>query len=135
VTVRTLLVVSALLEVPTGLVLLIAPSLLVAVLLGAPLDNAAAGAVGRVAGAALLSLGVACWLARQDALSRAAKGLVGAMLLYNVAVMTVLVHARWGAGLFGPAFWPVLLAHGALAAWCIACLTRRGDHVPGAQQP
>ena len=122
---RTLLVVSALLEGVTGLALLLAPSGLVAVLLGAPLDTPVAVAVGRVGGAALLALGVACWRARQDAASRAAQGLVGALLLYNVAAVGILVHARLGAGLFSVAFWPVVLVHGALAAWCVARLSPR----------
>jgi len=47
---------------------------------------------------ALLALGVACWLAREDAASRAAKGLVAAMLLYNIGVVAVLVLAWMGPG-------------------------------------
>jgi hypothetical protein len=81
--------------------------------------------VSRVAGVALLALGVACWLAREDAEGRAAKGLLAAMLLYNVAVVAILLVAGMSQGLFGIAFWPVVLAHAGLAAWCIACLSTR----------
>jgi len=42
---------------------------------------------------AVIALGVACWIARRDAQSRAAKGLVGAMALYNAVIATVLVYA------------------------------------------
>jgi hypothetical protein len=63
--------------------------------------------VSRVAGAALLALGVACWLARDDAANRAAKGLIAAMLIYNAGVVAILVLARTGPGLFGIVFWPV----------------------------
>ena len=129
-TVRTLFIVTALFEATTGLALVIAPSALAAVLLGAPLDAPAAMAVGRVAGAALIALGVACWLARDDAASRAARGLVGAMLLYNVAVPVLVIQARLGSGLSGVAFWPVLLVHGAAAVWCFGCLAPRRASSP-----
>src|SRR4029450_11021142 len=61
---RKLLVVTALVETATGLILLGSPTLVVAFLLGASLDAPAALIVARMAGAALLSLGCACWLAR-----------------------------------------------------------------------
>ena len=47
------------------LVLAAAPSVLVELLLGAAPGTAAGVTVSRVAGVALLALGVACWLARQ----------------------------------------------------------------------
>ena len=42
--------------------------------------------VARIAGAALLSLGVACWLARKDDRSPAATAIIAATLLYNSLV-------------------------------------------------
>jgi hypothetical protein len=101
-------------EAATGLVLAVAPSFLVELLLGAAPDTAAGTTVSRVAGAAIFALGVACWLARQDAASRAASGLIAAMLLYNSAVVAILVLAWTNQGLSGVALWPVVLApHGA----------------------
>jgi len=120
-----LLSVIGALEAATGLVLLLAPSMLVELLLGAAPGTPAGVTVSRVAGVALLALGVACWLARKDAAGRAAKGLVAAMLLYNVAVVAILVLAWTNLGLFGIAFWPVVLAHTGLAACCVACLSTR----------
>jgi len=78
--------------------------------------------IGRVAGAALLALGVACWFARGDALGGDAKGLVAAMLLYNVAVAALLAYAAIGLKLGGPVLWPAVILHAAMAVWCIACL-------------
>ena len=120
-----LLSVIGALEAATGVVLLLAPSMLVELLLGAAPGTPAGVTVSRVAGVALLALGVACWLARKDAAGRAAKGLVAAMLLYNAAVVAILLLAWTNLGLSGMAFWPVVLAHAGLAAWCVACLSTR----------
>ena len=68
---RNLLIVSAVLETSIGVTLLLLPSLVAGLLLGASLETPAAVVVGRMTGAALLSLGGACWLARNDGPSRA----------------------------------------------------------------
>jgi hypothetical protein len=122
---KLLLSVMGALEAATGLVLLVAPALVVELLLGAAPGMPAGVTVSRVAGVALLALGVACWLAREDTANRAAKGLVAAMMLYNVAVVAVLVLAWTSLGPIGIAFWPVVLAHTGLAAWCVAGLSTR----------
>ena len=118
---KKLLIVTALLETATGLALLLSPPLVATVLLGASLDAPAALVVGRMAGAALLSLGGACWLARNDGPSRALRGLVAAMLLYNCAAVAVLAHAGAGLRLVGVLMWPAVALHSALAVWCMAC--------------
>ena len=125
---RKLLIVTALVETPTGVMLLLSPALVVAFLLGASLDAPAALVVARIAGAALISLGGACWLARNDGPNRAVPGLVAAMLLYNCVAVAVLANAGTGAGLVGVLTWPVMALHAALAIWCIACL-RSGRRV------
>jgi hypothetical protein len=123
---RTLLIVTALGETAVGLTLLFSPPLVAGLLLAATLDAPAALIVGRIAGAALLSLGGACWLARDDGPSRAGRGLVAAMLLYNCAAVGVLANAGAGAGLVGVLLWPAVALHAALAVWCIACLRSGG---------
>jgi fatty acid desaturase len=117
-----LLKLTAVIEAATGLGLVVMPSVVVRLLLGSPLDNSPATMLGRVAGVALLALAVACWLARDDTHSRAARGLVAAMLLYNVAVAALLAFAGVGLGLRGIALWPAVILHAAMAAWCVPCL-------------
>jgi hypothetical protein len=115
---------TAIIETATGLGLIAAPSVVVRLLLGSERDTCAAGILGRVAGAALLALGVACWLGRDDTQSRAARGLVVAMLMYNIAATAVLAFASIGLGLHGVALWPAVVLHAVMAIWCIVCLRR-----------
>jgi hypothetical protein len=119
---KQLFIVTALTEALTGLALVIATVTVVRILLGALLDMPGGTVAARVAGAALLAIGVACWLARDDAHSRAGHGLVAAMPFYNVATVAVLAYAGLGLGATSVALWPVVGVHAALAVWCIACL-------------
>ena len=123
--VKTLLIATAAIETAAGLALLGLPVLAGSLLLGEALDTPAALVVARIAGAALLSLGVACWLARNDAQGRAARGLVSAILLYNVAAVALLVYAGMVARLPGVGLWPTVVLHVAMAVWCTACLGKK----------
>ena len=75
--------VAAAIEAATGLALMIAPAVVARLLLGTDLSGAGP-AVGRVAGCALVALGIACWPGRDQAgmLISAAR----AMLTYNALV-------------------------------------------------
>ena len=121
---KSLLAVTAVIEAGAGLALMIWPSAAVMFLLGSSLDTPAGLTLGRVAGAALLALGVACWLARHDGESRPAARLIVAMLLYNSAAASILAIAAIGFGLVGIALWPAVILHAAVAVWCIACNRR-----------
>lgn len=132
---KKLLIVTALVETSTGLLLLVSPTPVVAFLLGVSLDAPAALVVARMAAAALLSLGCACWLARNDGPNRAARGLVVAMLLYNGVAVAVLANAGAGAKLVGVLTWPAVALHAALAVWCILCLRSGSVNASGRTDP
>ena len=123
---NSFLIVTALVELGAGLALLAMPSLAASVLVGAPLESPVSLVVARMAGAALVSLGIACWLARDDAGGRTVRGLVMAMLVYNLGAAAVLLHARLGFGLNGLGLWPVVLLHIALSVWAVMCLQSKG---------
>ena len=120
---KRLLTITAIIEAATGLGLLAAPAVLARLLLGGTLDTPAALTVARVGGTALLTISVACWLSRENG-----RALVAAMLLYNIFVVGILVHARFVLALSGSGLWPTVALHLAFAIWCIACLrgNRRG---------
>jgi hypothetical protein len=121
---NALYTLTAVIELGAGLALLCFPSSTVALLVGAPLETAPALTVARVGGAGLLALGVACWLAQGDTQSRAAKGLIAAMLLYDIAAAGVLAFAGLGFGLHGVALWPAVVLHAVMSVWCVAWLWR-----------
>jgi hypothetical protein len=122
---KTLHTVTAVIEMGAGLALLCFPSITVEFLVGASLETPAALTVARVGGAGLLSLGVACWLARGDTQSRAARGLVAAVLLYDVAAAAILAFAGIGFGMKGVGLWPAVVLHAVMTVWCVACLRQQ----------
>jgi hypothetical protein len=121
---KRLLQLTTLLEAPTGLALIIEPAFVVRLLLRAEISGAAFP-LGRIAGLAVLGLGVACWLASYNPESCAARGVVSAMVIYNLGTTLVL----GGAGVHSPpggiALWPVVILHAALGIWCVASLLSR----------
>ena len=121
-TMKPLFTLTAAIEMLTGIGLVAAPSVLVRLLLGVPLEAPAAHVVAGLAGAALLSIGLACWLARDDGASRAGRALLAAITLYNIAAVALLTFAGLGLGLNGLGLWPAVILHGALTLWCVACL-------------
>jgi hypothetical protein len=127
---RLLLIVTAVFEAATGLLLMVWPSGVLALLFG-PVTATPLGPGGaRVAGVVLLSLGVACWFARDHGQRAAGRRMITTMLAYNVAVAAVLAAAGIHYAPVGIALWPAVIAHCLLAVWCVASL-RRGAPAAG----
>ena len=119
-----LLIATAAIEASAGVGLMSAPAAATRLLLGAAID-APGLVVARVAGAALFTIGSLCWVATNKRNGLAARGVLSALLFYNVAVLVALVHANLALQLTGIGLWPVVSLHAALAGWCIACLFSR----------
>ena len=102
---KKVLVFAAVAEAATGVALLIVPSLVGQLLLGEELTGIAIP-VARVAGIALIALGVACW---------PGPPLVG-MLTYSAAVTLYLAYLGFAGGLTGILLWPAVVLHVILTA-------------------
>ena len=87
-------------EAATGVALLIVPSLVGRLLFGEELTGVAMP-VARVAGIALIGLGVACWPGTPA---------VG-MLTYSTAVTLYLAYVGFAGGLTGILLWPAVVLH------------------------
>jgi hypothetical protein len=111
---KKLLIFTGVAEAATGAALLVAPALVGHLLLGADLAGVSA-VVARVAGIALLALGVGCWP------GPAALG----MLTYNTLGAVYFAHLALGGEWVGPLLWPAVGLHALLAillgrAWLLS---------------
>lgn len=97
---KKMLPVAAVAEAATGLALLIVPSLVGQLLLGEELAGVAIP-VARVAGIALIALGIACWPGTPRA----------GMLTYSAGVTLYLAFVGLSGGLAGVLLWPAVVLH------------------------
>ena len=104
--------VAAGIEVATGLVLIIRPSLFAQLLFGAELSGVGR-ALGRLAGFALLALALACW-PRGEGESRSVSAR-RALLVFSLLTTVYLVFLGVRSALVGPLLWPAAALHAALA--------------------
>jgi hypothetical protein len=100
---KKLLALAAVVEAATGLALIVAPSLVGRLLLGAELTGVAMP-VARVLGIALIALGVACW---------PGPALLG-MLTYGALVTAYLLYLALGGERIAPLLWPAVVLHAVL---------------------
>jgi len=118
-----LLMVTAVGEAGTGLLLLVWPAGGLALLLGTESASPETLFVTRFAGVPLITIGVACWLGRNGDAGKALVGLLVGVLFYDCAAAGLLAYAglvmRWA----GLALWPAVVLHAALGIWSAVCLS------------
>jgi hypothetical protein len=102
---KSALTFAAIGEAATGLALLIVPSFVGQLLLGEQLTGVAVP-VARVAGIALIALGIACW---------PGPPLVG-MLSYSALITVYLAYLGFADGFAGVLLWPAVIVHVILTA-------------------
>ena len=107
---KKVLTIAAVIEVATGMALLIVPSLVGRLLFGEEFTGIVMP-VARVLGIALLALGVGCWPG-----STAFCGMLTYSALVTLYLLYLAIQSEW----VGPLLWPVVALHGiltALLAW------------------
>jgi hypothetical protein len=105
-TMKNVLVFAAVGEAATGLALLVVPSIVGRLLLGEELAGIAIS-VARVAGIALVALGIACWPGPPR---------VG-MLIYSAAVTLFLAYLGLVSDVGGILLWPAVILHAILTVF------------------
>ena len=101
---KKVLTFTAVAEAATGAALLIVPSLVGRLLLGAELPGVSIP-IARVTGIALIALGVSCW--------PGSTALCG-MLTYSTLVTLYLAYVGLAGGFTGILLWPAIVLHGVL---------------------
>lgn len=117
---KLLLTVTAVFEALTGIGLIVFPSMIISLLIGTLPEGAAVTTLAKIAGAALISLAIACWLSRNNA---AASGVAKAILFYNIVAAFVLGYGANSYKLSGAGLWPAVLLHAGLAVWCFIAIS------------
>ena len=114
-----ILMLAALAEAGTGVILLAYPPIVVRLLFDA--DIVGAGVImSRLAGIALIGLGVACWPGPPR---------VG-MLTYGAVVTLYLAYVGFAGGLSGMLLWPAVVLHVILTALLIRASTSDKETKP-----
>ncbi len=119
---KSLLTTTAIIEGATGVALVLAPSLVASSLLGTTLFEPSAIIVAKLAGAALVTIGLACWLSRNEAQS---KVMVKTMFGYNFFSISLLAYSALVDKIYGQGLWPAVLLHLILLVWCFSCLKKQ----------
>ena len=114
---KNLLTPVAMVEMATGVALLVVPSVVVGLLFGAE-PTGVSIPIARIAGIALLALGVGCW-----------PGPAGVgMLTYSALVTAYLLRLGIGSEWAGPLLWPALAVHAVVTLLLAVQLAPRRRH-------
>jgi hypothetical protein len=101
---KNILRISSIAESATGIAAIIIPSIVIKLLFGIEVSGATL-TISRLAGIALLSLGIACWPTQNT--TQAAR----AMFVYNLIVAAYFSYYGVTSDLIGTILWPVAILH------------------------
>ena len=110
--------------VATGVLLIISPSLFASLILGSE-PGEPGRALGRIAGIAMLGLGLACW-PREAAAAGSSPG-PRVLLLYNLLATAYLLYLATGGRFAGILLWPAIALHALLSALIVGAWRYAGD--------
>lgn len=108
---RNVLIAAAVVEVLTGLILIVYPAIVIQLLFGSRIAGVSV-LISRLAGIALIALAVACWPA-----GNMLRGFFG-MLTYGLFAMLFLAYVGAGGGA-GVLLWPAVAVHAIISAFLV----------------
>ena len=107
---KKLVIVAAAVEIPTGLVLILAPSIFTRLLFAGDLSDAGE-ALAPLAGIGLFALAIACW---PSGASAPAASAVRALLAFSLLCTVYLTYRGVSEDNTGPLLWPAAAGHAVL---------------------
>lgn len=110
---------TAVLEGFTGLALIVAPKLIIQLLFLSSMEESGGIFISRVAGVALLTIALLCWLTKETF-----PLLVKLLLFYNIAVAVMGFYSLSDSGLKGMGVAAIISFHTFFAIWGIAVLKK-----------
>ena len=114
---KILLILIALAELVAGACLLFVPSNFAGLFFGEALNSDVALLVGRLAGLALVAMGLTCWLEKPGSDGSLPFNQLAGLLFYNGAVTVLFVYSFFINGSGGPLLWPAAILHAAFTIW------------------
>jgi predicted membrane-bound spermidine synthase len=111
---KKFLTLTAILESLTGIALIAIPNSIVLFLFGKPTDGYGGMITAMLAGAAVFSLAVVCWLLRE---STNPQKLVKGMLFYNCIITAIALYGVFCNNITGPGLWLIVIVHVGLSFW------------------
>jgi hypothetical protein len=111
---KKFMTLTAILEGLTGIALIAIPNIIVLFLLGKPTNGPEGKITAMIAGTAILSLAVICWLLRE---TPALRKLVKGMLFYNCVIIAIAMYGMFWYGITNPGLWFVIFSHSVFFVW------------------
>jgi hypothetical protein len=121
-----LLILTAIVETTVGLALLVMPNYIIRALLGAELSAPFEVTIARIAGAAILVLGIVSWKNRALPFQQI-RPLISSLLIYNAIVTIILIQSGIDTKLT-PFLAIAVLAHALLGTICAANINARKEN-------
>jgi hypothetical protein len=121
---KTILAIASIAEAATGVILLVSPPLAIHALFDTEIGGAGV-IMSRIAGAALIGLGVACWPGKS-----AQQQLYG-MLAYSTLAMLYLVRIGVRGAPVGALLWPAVIVHAVLCVLLVWACWKHSKIQPG----
>jgi hypothetical protein len=124
---KKFITLTAISEGLTGIALIAIPNTIVLFLLGKPTIGPEGKITAMLAGAAILSLAVICWMLRETpGLQKLVKG----MLFYNCGIIAIAIYGVIWYGLTNVGLWFVMFAHAVLSVWgLITLMNKRSSNI------